>query len=148
MIEMHRSQESRVAADRDTSALRSNSGIDRPAVDAAAPSGAGYKHFGMPGARRLLAIAAFTGVFCAGVFAGGVAVERRIAPLAYAAGACIAMEMAAAHGMLDERQKRIALAALSGPLNTLRDRFPVAYRGFRDVCDETSRTATAGKVGL
>jgi hypothetical protein len=50
------------------------------------------------------------------------------------AGACVALELAMAHGFLDETKKRIVMRTLVDPRNPYADRFGTSHAGLSRTC--------------
>ena len=71
--------------------------------------------------------------FGAGAIAGSLAAPSTPVHPAQQ-GACAALQMAAAHGYLDERQQRVVMRALTTALNPHADLFPGGYGALRQTC--------------
>lgn len=72
----------------------------------------------------LLAMGCLAAGFVLGALVGG----DRMSGRARVAGACIALEMTAAHGLLDDVQRRKVVCALTSALNPHQESFPISYR--------------------
>lgn len=66
---------------------------------------------------------------------------------AHASGACIALELAAAHDFLDTTAKHLILRSLTSALNPHFDRFPERSADVRRACESLTNGASAGKAG-
>lgn len=84
--------------------------------------------------------------FVLGYGAGKLVHDPRTAALAHASGACIALEMAAAHGVIDEVQRRMTLRALVSVLNPHFERFPEQATEITGTCDRLTKGVVSGKV--
>lgn len=74
--------------------------------------------------------------FAAGWAVGNLRPDEAGSKIAYAAGACMALEMAQAHLMIGDRDKAIVADALVGPLNPFQALFPDRRSGVLAVCQE------------
>lgn len=54
-------------------------------------------------------------------------------------GACMALDMAEAHGALDERQRRVVMRALATSASTHATHFIGGLRGLQDACSDVAR---------
>lgn len=54
-------------------------------------------------------------------------------------GACITLDMAEAHGILDDRQRRMILRALASAGTSHAQHFTGGLRGLQDTCSEIAR---------
>ena len=84
--------------------------------------------------------------FVLGYGAGKLLHDPNAAALAHASGACIALEMASAHGAIDELERRMTLRALASALNPHFERFPEHAAEIATVCGKLTVGATSGKV--
>lgn len=84
--------------------------------------------------------------FGIGYGAGKLLHDPQAAAMAHASGACIALEMAAAHGAIDEVQRRMTLRALVSVLNPHFERFPEQATDITGTCDRLTKGAVSGKV--
>lgn len=76
-------------------------------------------------------------IFAAGWIAGiGQAGEGARGSSAHIAGACMALEMAEAHLVLDGTAKVVIAKALTQPLNPYRDLFPATSKGILSLCSD------------
>ena len=82
--------------------------------------------------------------FVLGYGAGNLLQDPRTAALAHASGACIALEMAAAHGAIDEMERRMTLRALASALNPHFERFPEQTAEITNVCNRHTKGAVSG----
>jgi hypothetical protein len=92
----------------------------------------------------LLGVGVFA--FAVGFVAGKVLHDPHDAARSHAAGACIALEMAAAHGAIDELERRMTLRALASALNPHFERFPDRATEISSMCDKLTKGAVSGKV--
>lgn len=83
-------------------------------------------------ARSFLLVAA---VVALGVVAGLFTGRMTASAAAHREGACIALQMAAALGYLDERQQRMVMHNIATALNPDVDLFPGGHRAMRQACD-------------
>lgn len=74
--------------------------------------------------------------FTAGWATGSLRPDAVSSKLAYTAGACIALEMAEAHLMIEHRAKATVTEALVGPLNPYRALFPDRRSEVLAVCHD------------
>lgn len=91
-------------------------------------------------------IAITSAAFGLGYGAGKLLHDPHAAALAHASGACIALEMAAAHGAIDEVQRRMALRALTSALNPHFGRFPERASEIATQCARLTKGTITGAV--
>jgi hypothetical protein len=97
--------------------------------------------------RQALILAVVTSTaFGLGYGAGKLLHDPRAVALAHASGACIALEMAAAYGAIDELERRMTLHALASALNPHFERFPEQAREITSACAKLTKGAISGKV--
>jgi hypothetical protein len=84
--------------------------------------------------------------FMLGYGAGKLLDDPHAAALAHASGACIALEMAAAHGAIDEVERRMTLRALTSALNPHFERFPGQVSEISTECGKLTKGAMSGKI--
>ncbi len=87
---------------------------------------------GCQGVRGFLLATAFLAL---GLLAGLVAGRLTASTAAHREGACIALQMAAALGYLDDRQQRMLMRSLATAINPDVDLFPGGHRAMRQACD-------------
>ncbi len=87
---------------------------------------------GREGARGFLLATAFLAL---SVLAGLVVGRSTASTAAHQEGACIALQMAAALGYLDDRQQRMLMLSLATAINPDMDLFPGGHRAMRQTCD-------------
>lgn len=81
-----------------------------------------------------------------GYGAGSILHDPRVVAEAHVSGACIALEMAAAHGTVDELERRMTLRALASALNPHFERFPEKASDITSTCDRLTKGAVSGKI--
>jgi hypothetical protein len=92
----------------------------------------------------LLGVGVFA--FVVGFAAGKVLHDPQEAARSHSSGACIALEMAAAHGAIDELERRMTLRALASALNPHFERFPDRATEITSICDRLTKGGVSGKV--
>lgn len=97
--------------------------------------------------RQTIVLAVVTSsAFGLGYGAGKLLHDPHAAALAHASGACIALEMAAAHGAIDEVERRLTLRALASALNPHFERFPEQASEISTECGKLIKGADSGKI--
>jgi membrane associated rhomboid family serine protease len=94
----------------------------------------------------LVVVGVSSTAFGLGFCTGRLLHDPHAAALAHASGACIALEMAAAHGAIDELERRMTLRALASALNPHFERFPERATEIASLCDTFTKGAVSGKV--
>lgn len=96
-----------------------------------------------------MAAGAALAVFCFAIGGGaGVAYSYwRIPDDAYAAGACVAVEMVNAHGALDEVTRLRVMRALTSISNPYRDWFPARLATLSEICAAVREHRYPGALG-
>jgi hypothetical protein len=79
-----------------------------------------------------------------GLVAGGLLVRPFVGAATHMDGACIAMDMAVAHGYLDVTQRKIVTRALTQDINPYVDRFPGGYRALTVACADIAKNRWNG----
>lgn len=82
--------------------------------------------------------------FAAGWTMGSIGPESTRPSTAYAAGACMALEMAEAHLFIDDRAKMIIADALAGPLNLYQALLPARRSDILALCKDVR----AGRLSI
>ena len=72
--------------------------------------------------------------------------EAQDATFAHASGACIAMELAAAHGAVDEHERRMILRSLTSAINPYFGKFPERSSDISGACDALTKGAVSGNA--
>ncbi len=84
--------------------------------------------------------------FVSGYGAGKLLHDPHAAALAHASGACIALELAAAHGVIDNVERGMTLRALASVVNPHFERFPEPSGGITGACNRLTKGAISGMV--
>lgn len=87
--------------------------------------------------RRATLAAALALAFAAGAIAGRGTLDQA----AHVAGACIALEMAQAHGAIDEPRRKRIIYSLTSAANPHVDRFPVTRNAMLAACRDVRAAA-------
>ena len=96
--------------------------------------------------QALVLVAIIFTAFGFGYGAGKLINDPHAAATAHASGACIALEMAAAHGAIDEVERRMTLRALASGLNPHFERFPEQASEISTECGKLIKGAMSGKI--
>jgi hypothetical protein len=95
--------------------------------------------------RTVLVLVGITSAaFGLGYGAGKVLHDPQAAALAHASGACIALEMAAAHGAIDEVERHMTVRALASALNPHFELFPERASEIATECTKLTNGAMRG----
>jgi hypothetical protein len=85
--------------------------------------------------RSIAAIAALVGAF-GGLIMGEAMRRQSVRHAGYLDGACIALDLTMAHGLMDDLQRRVVTRALSSVSNPYFQEHDTTYRDFRLHCEQ------------
>jgi hypothetical protein len=79
-----------------------------------------------------------------GMLTGALLARPALENAAHRDGACIALDMAMAHGYLDATTRKVVTRALTRDINPYANRFPGGHRPLTDACAEIAKNRWNG----